>query len=133
MASPVLKRIKNVAEQLYEIRQQIREREEENKAVLDKLRMQRDELEAALITDLRKNGLPSIATDAGIKMTVYPTKSLEVVNEVFALKWALEHKAVSVNKLLAKQIIKDLPEIPSGFAMVEQDSIRITNSKTKDE
>ncbi len=129
MASKIINQIKQYAEHLYSLRTSIKEKEENNRAELDVLRIHRDEMEAALIKLLKDNGLPSIATEAGVKMTVYPTKSLEVTNEAFAFKWALEHKAVSVNKILAKQIIVKLPEAPPGFAMVEKDSIRVTNNK----
>jgi Tfp pilus assembly protein PilO len=55
--SKVIERIKGNAEALAAIRAQINEIEEAAKAQTDVLKMQREDLQAALIADLKKEGL----------------------------------------------------------------------------
>src|SRR3990167_5427427 len=114
--SKAIERIKSKAEKLSELRASIKTIEEEAKVKLDALKLSRDEVQNELLAELKKEGLASIKTDNGETYAKGSRKSLEIVNPVFALKWAAENHAYSVEKLIALQIISKLDKVPDGFA-----------------
>lgn len=131
--SKVIDRITSTAERLAELRAQIAKKEEENKKELEVLKVERDATQNALLADLNKNKLSSIKTRDGITFSRGVKKGIEIVSEVFALKWAIEHRAVSVNKILVAQALKDVEEMPQGFKFVETEFVRVTNPNKKED
>ena len=116
--SKSIEKIKRSAEKLAELRAAIKTIEEEVKIKLDALKLSRDEVQNELLAELKKEGLASIKTDNGETYAKGSRKSLEVVNLVFALKWAAENHAYSIDKRIAMQKIAELDEVPNGFSLV---------------
>ena len=129
MGSIVIKRITDKAERLAEVRTAINALEEEVKLKVDALKKERDELQEELIASLKKESLTTIKTSAGESYTLAKRKGISIVNEIFALKWAMENRAVSINKILVAQKLKDAKEMPSGFEAVESEYISVRKPK----
>lgn len=133
MASSVIKRITETAERLYAIRKEISVLEEENKAKLDVMKTQRDLLQETLLVELNRNGLASIKVASGDNFSKGSRKSLEIKSEAHALKWAVEHDAVTINKILVTQKLKDAKDIPSFFEFVDTEFISVRKAKNDNE
>ena len=129
--SKVIERIKANAEALAQIRVSIDNYKEDTKKVIDALELEKASIQALLLTDLRNEGLTSIKSSTGESYSRMMTKSLEVTNELQAFKWAYENRAVSINKTLVKQKLKDATEVPVGFEMVESEYISCRKAPTK--
>ncbi len=129
MASKIIERIKTKAEALYQLRQAISEKEEANRKELDVMKLDRDTVQAELLAELKKNDLASIKVGSGDSFIRQSRKSLDVVSEAHALKWAMDNRAVSINKIIAMQKIKDLEEVPPGFDVVETEFISVRKAK----
>lgn len=129
--SKVIDRIKLAAERLEVARASIKKIEESVETQLESLKIERDKAQEELLALLAKEGLSAIKTDSGASYTRSKTRSLAIVNEVFALGWAIENRAVSINKVLVKQKLDGAKEAPQGFEFVEGECIRITNPKSK--
>lgn len=123
-----IQKITDKAEKLYDIRRAINLKEEENKKELDGMKLEKEALQTSLIADMNKSGLAALKVKSGDTFTKSVKKSLEITNEVFAFKWALEHRAISINKILASQMLKDKP-MPSGFKQVETEFISVRKAK----
>lgn len=133
MASSVIKRITETAEKLYTIRKEISVLEEANKVKIDVMKTQRDLLQETLLVELNRNGLASIKVSSGDNFSIGSRKSLEIKSEAHALKWAIEHEAVTVNKILITQKLKDVKEIPSFFEWVDTQFISVRKAKNDNE
>lgn len=133
MASQVIKRITNTAERLYAIRKEIAAVEEESKSKLDVMKTQRDMLQETLLVELNRNGLASIKVSSGDNFSKGSRKSLEIRSEAHALAWAVEHHAVTVNKILVTQKLKDEREIPPCFEWIETEFISVRKAKQDNE
>lgn len=131
MASKAIRNITEAAERLYDIRKMIGEKEEANKAELEAMKAERDAVQAVLIGSLNKEGLSSIKVKSGDTFSKGIRKGLEVVNELSAFKWALEHKAVSINKILVAQQLKDAKDIPECFREIETEFISVRKANKK--
>lgn len=132
MANKAIQKMQETADSLYEIRQRITKKEDDNRAELDLLKTERDAMQAILLADMNKNSLKSIKTKAGDSFVVGIKKGFEITNEAQAFGWAYENKAVSINKTIASQIIKEIKEIPPGFQLVETEFISIRKAKTNE-
>lgn len=132
MASKVIAKMQEKAEQLWTLRKKIAYFEEEMKNDIDNMKRERDALQNDLLTQMDKNGLVSFKVKSGDSLYKGTRKSIEVTNEVFALKWAKENNAYSINKILVAQKLKDLPEVPNGFEIVESNFISVRKAKSKD-
>lgn len=126
-----IQKITDRAEKLYDIRKAINAKEEENKKELDGMKAEKEALQASLIADMNKSGLVTLKVKSGDTFTKSTKKSLEITNEAFAFKWALEHRAVSVNKILVAQMLKD-KDIPTGFKQVETEFISVRKAKNEE-
>lgn len=131
MAKTIIEKIKDKAEKLREIRDLIAFKEEQNRKELEDLKIRRDEMQSALLAEMNKNQLASIKTQDGQTFSRALRKMIEITSEVFALKWALQHKAIAVNKIMVNQILRDSEVLPQGFErnVIEYISVR----KPKDE
>lgn len=131
MASTVIKRITDTAEALYAMRRAIEAKEEEHKKELEGMKAERDAIQLMLLADLKKEGLASIKVASGDTFAKSTRVGLDIDQNwaPFALKWATENGAVSVNKVLAAQRLKDAKELPRGFVRTETDFISVRKAK----
>ncbi len=129
MGSIVIKRITEKAERLAELRAAINTLEEDAKKRVEGLKQERDAIQQELIDSLKKEGLATIKTSAGESYTLAKRKGISIVNEIFALKWAMENRAVSINRILVAQKLKDAKEMPSGFEAIESEYISVRKPK----
>lgn len=132
MANKTITKIKDAAEQLYKIRKQIEAIEEENKKTLEVLKVDRDVIQSLLISDLKKQGISSIKVSTGDSFYLGKHKGVEIVNEAQAFKWAYDQKAVSINKTIVAQILKESKDIPAGFELIETEFISVKKGKLKE-
>lgn len=129
--SKIIERIKEKAEQLASVRASINRVEEEHRLIVDALKTQRDTLQEDLLVALRKEDLASIKTSAGETYARVPKRSLNITNEIVALNWAIEHRAVSINKIFAMQELKNEKEMPAGFEIIESEYISVRKPKAE--
>ena len=131
--SKIIERIKGNAEQLAAIRAQINEIEQAAKAQTDALKAKREELQLSLITDLKKEGLASIKTDAGESYILSKRKGVNIVNDALALTWAIENRAVSIDRRIVATKLAKTDELPDGFELVETEFISVRGAKASNE
>lgn len=129
MANKTIEKIQNKAERLYNLRRVIEQKEEDNKKDLETLKLERDDLNDELIEDMKRVGIPSFKVMSGDSITIKKRKGVEIVNEAQAFDWAIKNKAVSVNKILLDQILKDIIDIPACFNLIETEFISVIKSK----
>lgn len=132
MASKIITKMQDKAERLWEIRHEIYEIEELSKIRLDQLKAIRDSVQDELLADMNKNGLVSLKVKSGDSFYKGSKQSIEITNEVLALKWARDNNAYSINKIMVAQKLKDLTEVPNGFKVEMRDFISVRKAK-KDE
>lgn len=133
MALKSIEKIHKFADELREIRDRIEFLKDSTKTELDELAIRKEKVEGEILAGMVLVGVKSIKASNGDSITVTPVRGVDITNEAFALKWAIDNKAVSINKLLVKQILSEAKEIPSGFSLVERDSIRVTKAKGKND
>lgn len=131
MASDNIEKMKDAAQKLYDLRQLIEKKEEEKRVELEGLKMERDAIQAILLAEMKDNGLASLRIKSGDSFSRVTGKTLEVVSEPFALKWAVDHRAVTINKTLAKQILEQYKEVPDCFRIVPTEYISVRKAKEK--
>jgi len=132
--SKIIERIKGNAEQLAAIRAQISEIEAAAKAQTDALKTQREDLQLSLIADLKKEGLASIKTDAGESYILSKRKGVNIINDALALRWAIENRAISIDRRMVATRLAKVEEMPQGFELVETEFISVRGAKaSKDE
>jgi hypothetical protein len=132
--SKVIDRIKANAEQLADIRAEVNAIEAAAKVQVDALKVKRDELQAALIAELKKEGLASIKTRAGDSYILTKRKGVNIINEALAMQWAVDNQAVSIDRRLVASRLSKAEELPLGFEMVETEFISVRGAKaSKDE
>lgn len=133
--SKAIERIKGKAEELADVRKLIHEIEDAAKVKLDELKAKRDQLQTELILGFNKEGLSSIKTADGDTYSKAVRKGVEVTDERLALKWAIEHRYVSINKTLVKQglenELKTGAKLPDGFEQKEVEYISVRSPKAK--
>lgn len=123
--------IKYLSEELYSIRKIIEEKETENKAQMEALKLERDLVQEKLLKVMKKDGLLSLKVSNGDSFFIGTRKGYEIINEAQAFDWAYKNKAVSVNKTIVGQILKESGESPPGFKLVENEFISIRKKKEK--
>ena len=133
MASKIIERIQSNAERLYEIRKAISAYEEASKKELEAMKLERDSVQAVLLKEMNANGLASMKVRSGDTFARQTRKSLEIVSEMGALKWALDNKCYSLNRIAAMQVLKDVKEVPNCFEVVESEFISVRKGKNHDE
>jgi hypothetical protein len=132
--SKVIERIKGNAELLADLRAQINAIETTAKMQTDELKAKRDVLQNALIEDLKNEGLASIKTDAGESYILSKRKGVNIVNDALALTWAIENRAISIDRRVVAARLGKLDEMPKGFELVETEFISVRGAKAlKDE
>lgn len=130
MGSIVIKRITDKAERLAEVRAAINVLEEESKLKVEALKTERDALQEDLIASLKKESLTTIKTSAGESYTLAKRRGVSVVNESVALSWAIENRAISINRLMVAQKLRYEKEMPAGFELFESEYISVRKPKS---
>lgn len=131
--SKSIDRIKAKAEQLRQVRQKIDVVKESTAAALKPLEDEREILQQELIGEFDKEGLSSIKTDDGATYAKAKREGVTITNEAYALGWAIENRAISINSRLVAQKLKDAKEIPAGFERVEVEYISVRSPKKENE
>ena len=129
MSKTIIDGIKKDAEALYTLRALIKEKKDSHKIELDKLEVEKEACEAVLMAQMKKVGISSLKVPSGDTVAMATKPGLEVTSEAHAFQWAIDHKAVSINKILVAQLLKDATEIPDGFQRVTREYIRVTKPK----
>jgi hypothetical protein len=125
-------KITKKANQLSELRAKIKEIENQFNAILDPLKDERDATQDELIKEMTKNKMASIRVESGETYIKSSRKSLEITNDLFALNWAKENYAISVNKTEAMKKLKDMEKLPQGFEITETEFISIRSAKPEE-
>lgn len=131
MANKAIEKVQKTGQDLYEIRKEIQRLDEEYDKAVGPLKAERDVIEGVLISEMNNIGLKSIKNKTGDTLTVATKKSLAITSEPFALKWAIENKAVSINKTLVTQLLKGKTETPEGFERVDREYISVKKAPTE--
>ncbi len=124
-----IQNIQDLAEKLHGLRQQINDKEEANKKDLETLKIARDTAQQQLLEKLNENGISSLKVSNGDSFFKGTRKSVEVVSEIYARKWVKENDCFSVDKTLVMQKLKELPEVPKCFDVIETEFISVRKSK----
>ena len=124
--------IKTKAERLAQVRALIHAIEDELKVKTEALEIEREILQTELLAELKNDGLASIKTENGDTYARSSKKSLDITNPVFALKWAKDNFAYSVDKRIALQKIAELDVVPDGFAVQVNEFISIRKSRIEE-
>jgi hypothetical protein len=132
--SKIIERIKENAEELANIRAAINMLEEATKAQTDSLKAKRDEIQLSLIADLKKEGLASIKTNSGESYILSTRKGVNIVNDMLAMKWAIDNRAISIDRRMVAAKLGKSDEMPDGFELIETEFISVRGAKaSKDE
>jgi hypothetical protein len=131
--SKIIERIKENAEQLAAIRAEIGDIEDAAKAKTDVLKAKREDLQMALIADLKKEGLASIKTSAGDSYLLSKRKGVNIVNDALAMEWAIENRAITIDRRMVATRLAKADEIPDGFELVETEFISVRGGKVSKE
>jgi hypothetical protein len=131
--SKIIDRIKGNAEQLAAIRSEISEIEDGAKAKTDVLKAKREDLQMALIADLKKEGLASIKTSAGDSYLLSKRKGVNIVNDALAMEWAIENRAITIDRRMVATRLAKADEIPDGFELIETEFISVRGAKASKE
>ncbi len=119
------------AEELSKLRQEEAKIKEKFEEMLKPLKEEKEKKQAELIQELHEVGLSSVKVESGESYSIKKGKSLLVTSEILAFKWAIDHRAVSINKTIVKQKLKGIEEIPEGFSYEEREFISISKSKVE--
>ncbi len=85
-----------------------------------------NELNTEILEGFRALGLNNIRLETGENYTRAVKRGLEIINEIEAMKWAVENRAISINKILVAQKLKEATEAPQGFSFIEREEVRVT-------
>jgi hypothetical protein len=118
------------AEMLYQVRKEIEKIETEAAEKTAKLKEERDALQVLLISDMNKIGLKSVKVANGDLFTKASRKGVDITNEIEAMKWAIEKRAVNINKAMVASLLKEEKEMPTGFQLVETEYISVKKDKS---
>ncbi len=119
------------AEELSKLRQEEAKIKEKFEEMLKPLKEEKEKKQAELIQELHEVGLSSVKVESGESYSIKKGKSLLVTSEILAFKWAIDHRAASINKTIVKQKLKGIEEIPEGFSYEEREFISISKSKVE--
>ena len=131
--SKVIERIKGNAERLAAIRAQINEIEAAVKLQTDALKAEKEDIQSSLIADLKKEGLASIKTNNGESYILSKRKGVNIVNEAVAINWAIDNRAISIDRRIVAAKLAKLDVMPDGFELVETEFISVRGAKASND
>lgn len=120
--------IQELSKELLALKKEIKEIEERQAFEIDPKKMLLTTLQNNFIELLTASGLKSIKTDEA-NFSLASRVGFKFTNEVEAMKWAKKNDAVSIDKKLAGQVLKDLEVLPEFIEKVENNYLTIKESK----
>lgn len=122
--------IQQLSTELLALKNEIKEIEERHALELDPKKALLTKLQTTFIDELTKMGLKSIKTDTA-NFALASRTGFKFTNEIEAMKWAKKNNAVSIDKRLAGQVLKDLEKLPAFIEKVEQSYLTIKENTKK--
>jgi len=126
-----VKSMATLSEKLYQVRRDIEEIEEHFRESINYQKTIRDGLQGKLLDAMNHHGLRSLKTISGDSFYIGSRKSINIINPIFALKWAKENHCFNVDKRLVAQKLKSMDKVPAGFELIEGQYIGIKKPKEK--
>lgn len=115
---------------ILELQRELKQEEEIYKEKTDPKKHALDTLKGELIDKLTEQGLKSIKT-ADANFAIASRKGYSFNNEIEAMKWATKHKAVSIDKRLMAQKLKDMEKLPAFVKPIENNYLTIKETNKK--
>lgn len=122
--------IQQLSTELLALKKEIKEIEERHAFELDPKKELLTKLQTAFIEQLTVSGLKSIKTEEA-NFSLASRTGFRFTNEVEAMKWAKKNNAVSIDKRLMGQVLKDLEKLPEFIEKVEQNYLTIKETTKK--
>ena len=122
--------IQELSSELLALKKEIKEIEERHSLELDPKKEQLANLQNLFIDALTTMGLKSIKTDTA-NFALASRTGFKFTNEIEAMKWAKENNAISIDRKLAGQVLKDLEQLPDFIEKVEQSYLTIKETTKK--
>ena len=133
MSLKAIDKIQEKAERLYTLCRLIEDMDERQQEEMGTLKQQREILQDELLTEFKRVGIDQIKVNGGNTVARATRKGVEVTSEAHALQWAIDNRAVSVNKNLVKQkledVLKEGKPLPAGFEYKESEYISVRKPK----
>lgn len=117
----------NVTSEKYlEVYNKISEIKNKYKSELEPLEVIREELSSKLVEAMTKTGMKS-KDMGGVILTKGVRASYQVTDEEKAIEWAKEYNCVSIDRLKASKIFRNIPlsKLPKGFSLEETSYITV--------
>lgn len=127
-----LKLIKQLGEELYNLRKSITDAEEAARLAIAPLKEEKEAKQALLIDAFKKAGVSSIRVQAGDTVAMVSRQSYAVLNPISALFWAKDNGAVRIDSIMLKQRLEkaDPATLPEGvFQAVTEEYISVRKPK----
>lgn len=131
MAIKSLKALTEAANKLKKLRINKEASYQAYKMMSDPLDAEIEKLSEEILAGFRTLKINNIKLESGESYTRALKQGVEIMDELKALEWAIEHRAVSIHKVLLKQQLRDLKELPPFFKRVELEEVRVTKPKEK--
>ena len=122
--------IQELSSELLALKKEIKEIEDRHALELDPKKALLTKLQTVFIDELTKLGLKSIKTDTA-NFALASRTGFKFTNEIEAMKWAKKNNAVSIDKRLAGQVLKDLEQLPDFIEKVENNYLTIKETIKK--
>lgn len=117
------------SEQLYQLRREIENKNDEHKMIMEPLEQERDALQGEVIAAMTELKLASFKVEAGDTFTKAVRKSVAIIDPYKALEWAKSTGAVTIDTKLVGQWYKDGKELPEAFQPRFTDYIAVRKAK----
>ncbi len=122
--------IENLSFELLSLKKEIKEIKERQESELKPKEDQLAVLQETFVNGLKEMGLSSIKT-ANASFSLASRVGFRFNNEIEAMKWAKKNNAVSIDKRLAGQVLKDLEELPPFIEKIESNYLTIKEKTNK--
>lgn len=120
-------------QKLFEVQQTLKSLKETYDNAKAPYEAEREELQAQILESMRQVGVKTLKTDKGFSVVRASRRGFEIISEPHALKWAIENMAVSINRTLMGQKLKEAETLPECFKAVENEYVSIKTNETADE
>lgn len=114
----------SLGQQLAELKATIAAKDAAHKEEMTKLRGEYRQMEEQMINQMLTLGTKTVRNDTGT-FSIAKRTGLNFTDPTAALAWAKEHDAVSIDKRLAAQKMKDAGEYPSFVEEVEKNTLTV--------
>lgn len=131
MATKAIQEIEKKADRIHTLRKLLAEKAEIYRKEIESLELELEVTENQIIKDLKKTGIESTRLTSGDLVTIIHRSGVNITNEPIAFQWAIDNKAVSINKRIVGQIMKEMKDIPAGFEAVDSEYVLVTKPKKK--